>query len=67
MFVFEFFNAIFKFYAILGAVPPQCSFGPLLTKAIRLIDGGDKDGIDSRTQQIKKDATDEQIKQKKKL
>jgi hypothetical protein len=58
---------IFKFYTILGAVPPECSFGPLLTKAIRLFEGGDKDGIDRRAQQIKKDTADKQIKQKKKL
>jgi hypothetical protein len=37
-------------------VPPECPFGPPLVKTIRLVDGGDKDDVDCRTQQIKKAA-----------
>jgi hypothetical protein len=48
-------------------VPSESPFGPFLTKSVRLINGGDKDDIDGGTQQIKREATDQQVKQKKKL
>jgi hypothetical protein len=67
MFVFEFCSAIFKFYTILRPVPSESSFGPFLTKSVRLINRGDKDDIDGGTQQIKSETTDQQVKQKKKL
>jgi hypothetical protein len=67
MFVFEFFCAIFKFYTVLGPVPPESPFAPLLTKSVRMINGGDKDDINRGTQKIKGETTDQQIKQKKKL
>jgi hypothetical protein len=67
MFIFEFFKIAFKFNAVLSAVPPQRSFGPIFTKLFRLLNGGNKDRINGCAQQKKSKAANEHITQQKKL
>jgi hypothetical protein len=57
----------FKFNAVLSAIPPQRSFGPIFTKSFRLLNGGNKDRINGYAHQKERKAADEHIKQQKKL
>jgi hypothetical protein len=63
MFVFELFKVVVKFDTILRTVPSECSFGPFLTKSLRLFDGRNKDGINGYVQQVKEKASNDNIKQ----
>ena len=65
--IFEFFKIAFKFNAVLSAVPPQGSFGPIFTKSFLLLDGGNKNGFNGYAQQKESKAADEHINQKKSL
>jgi hypothetical protein len=56
----------FKFNAVLSAVPPQRSFGPIFTKFFRLLDDGNKDHINGYAQQKERKTADEHINQQKK-
>ena len=61
MLIFELFKVVFKFDTILRTVPSKGSFAPFFAKSIRLIDGGNEDGINGYTHQIKEEATDQQL------